>query len=255
MKRDNTMTKRYFADAGMAEGMRVIELGCGGGEVTQLLAELVGPSGRVVAIDRDPKAVAATRERMNEHAIEHVRVVSADLSDDLSGFDDLRSDPFDALAGRRVLMYLPDPVEVLRRCSRSLRGGALVVFEETDTVMVPARVSPMAAHDRAAEWLQKMLVAEGANTAMGFGLPSTFVQAGLQFERIRAEAVIQGQGTQYPLPELLKLVQARVISAGIATQDEVDALAARLVVESADPTAVYVSEMSFCAWAYKPKVR
>ncbi len=252
MQRDNSMTRRYLAEAGVTHGMRVIELGCGVGEVTQILAELVGPSGIVVAIDRDPKALAITGDRMKENDIEHVRIASADLIDDSSGLEDLQSEPFDVLAGRRVLMYLPDPVEVLRRLSGSLRSGGLVVFEETDLTMVPARVSPMTAHDRAAEWLRKMLVAEGADTAMGFGLPSTLVQAGLRFERIRAEAVIQGQGTQYPLSGLLKLLQARVISTGIATQDEVDSLAARLEAESRDPTSVYVSEMSFCSWAHKP---
>lgn len=232
--------------------MRVIELGCGRGEVTQILAELVGPSGLVVAIDRDPKAVTITADRMKANTIEHVRVTPADLIGDGSDLDDLQSESFDVLAGRRVLMYLPDPVEVLRRLSRLLRSGGLVVFEETDSTMVPARVSPMTAHDRAVDWLRKMLVAEGADPAMGFGLPATLVQAGLRFERIRAEAVIQGQGIQYPLAGLLELVQARVISAGIATQDEVDSLAARLEIESRDPTSVYVSEMSFCAWARKP---
>jgi hypothetical protein len=149
-------------------------------------------------------------------------------------------------------MYLQDPAEVLRRLARWLRSGGLVVFEETDSTMVPARTSPMAAHDQLTAWLRSMLVVEGANTAMGFALPATLVQAGLRFKRIRAEAVIQGQGTQYPLSVLLKLVQSRMILAGIATQAEVDSLAARLDAESRDPTCVYVSAMSFCAWAYKP---
>ncbi|MEM8963776.1 MAG: methyltransferase domain-containing protein [Acidobacteriota bacterium] len=253
MKRDNSMTRRYFADAGVTHGMRVIELGCGGGEVTQILAELVGPSGLVVAVDCDPKAMTMTRDRMHDNGIDHVRIMSMDLVGDLSDLDDLRAEPFDVLAGRRVLMYLPDPVEVLRRCTRSLRGGALVVFEELDLTMAPGRVTTMTAHDQASEWLRRMLDAEGADAAMGFRLPSTLVQAGLRFERIRAEAVIQGQGTQFPLAELLKLVQARVIATGIATQDEVDSLAVRLDEESRDPTSIYVSEMSFCAWAYKPE--
>lgn len=252
MKRDNSMTRRFLAEAGVTLGMRVIELGCGGGEVTQILAELVGPSGIVVAIDRDPKALALAEERMQEHGIEHVRCTSADLSGDGAELDDLRSEPFDVLAGRRVLMYLPDPVEMLRRLSGALRSGGLVVFEETDLTMVPARVASMTAHDQAAEWLRKMLVEEGADTAMGFTLPATLARAGLSFQRVRAEAVIQGQGTQYPLSALLELLQARVISAGIATRDEVESLVARLQAERRDPTSVYVSEMSFCAWARKP---
>jgi hypothetical protein len=189
---------------------------------------------------------------MQEQRIEHVQFTSADIAEDASSLADLARESFDVLAGRRVLMYLQEPAEVLRRLSEWLRSGGLVVFEETDTTMVPARRSPMPAHDQATEWLRKMLLAEGANVAMGFDLPSTFVEAGLEFEKIRAEAVIQGQGTQYPLPALLQLLQSRVIAAGIATQPEVDGLVTRLGDESRDPTRVYVSEMSFCAWGRKP---
>jgi hypothetical protein len=51
---------------------------------------------------------------------------------------------------------------------------------------------------------------------------------------------------------LLKMMQSRLIAAGIATQAEVDALAEQLDIESSDPTSVYIWSMSFCAWAYKP---
>ncbi|MCB9105559.1 MAG: hypothetical protein H6633_15155 [Anaerolineales bacterium] len=58
MKRDNTTTRRYLSDAGVKlGGMHVIEIGCGGGEVTEVLAELVGSSGAVVAIDQQSKCI------------------------------------------------------------------------------------------------------------------------------------------------------------------------------------------------------
>lgn len=251
MKRDNSITQRYFSDAGIASGMRVIEIGCGNGEVTQVLADLVGPSGTVVAIDHNENVLAMARERLKDQGVNQVQFVSADVTGDLSPLEPLQDESFDVLAGRRVLMYLQDPSEVLRRLTRWLRSGGLVVFEETDSTMVPARTSPLAAHDQATAWLRSMLIAEGANPAMGFALPTTFVQAGLNFERIRAEAVIEGQGTQYPLSTLLKLMQPRLVSVGIATQAEVDTLAARLDSESRDPTHVHIWAMSFYAWAYK----
>src|SRR5262249_9471502 len=159
---------------------------------------------------------------------------------------------FDVLAGRRVLMYLPSPSDTLRRLARWVHSDGLVVFEETDSTMIPGRISAMPAHDQATEWCKKMLLAEVANFAMGFWLPTSFHQAGLEVKRIRAEAVIQGQGTQYPLPALLRLVQTRIITASIATAAEIDALVHRLDEESHNPLSVYISEMSFCAWAAKP---
>lgn len=252
IKRDNSMTRRFLVDAGITPGMRVLEIGCGNGEVTQELAELVGPSGSVVALDRNEGGLAMARERMQEQGIEHVRFAAADVTGDLSALAALQGEPFDALAGRRVLMYLPDPSAVLSRLVGRLHSGGLVVFEETDSTMVPARISPMVAHDQVTAWLRRMLIAEDANPAMGFALPATLVQAGLRFERIRAEAVILGQGTQYPLSVLLKLMQSRLIAADIATQAEVDSLADQLDAEALDPTNVYIGAMSFCAWAYKP---
>ena len=252
MKRDNTTTQRYFADAGISRGMHVIEIGCGGGEVTQILAVQVDSSGSVVAIDRDQRALATAEDRMRGLGIEHVKFVCADVTKSDLSLEAFPHESFDVLAGRRVLMYLQNPVEVLRCLSRLLKSGGLIVFEETDSTMVPARTSSMPAHDQATELFRRMLVAEGANTAMGFELPTALVQAGLQFEKIRAEAVIQGQGSQDPLPALLGLVQSRLITAGIASQSEIDSLAVQLRMESRDPACVYVSEMSFCAWARKP---
>ena len=252
MERDNSMTRRFLADAGIGPGMRVVEIGCGGGEVTQLLAELVGQSGRIVAIDREPGALAIARQRMRERHMEHVQFVQCDLTAPAAALTAYAPGSFDALAGRRVLMYLPQPAATLRHLANWLRSGACIVFEETDTTLVPGRISPMPAHDRAATWMRSMLLAEGANVHMGFALPATLVQAGFAFERIRAEAVIQGQGTQFPLSALLKLMTPRIVLHGVATESEIEAAAQEIDAEANDPTVVYVSAVAFCATARMP---
>jgi len=56
-------TERVFRKAGVTEGMHVLDLGCGAGDVSFLAAELVGPTGPVVAIDLDPGVLAVARER------------------------------------------------------------------------------------------------------------------------------------------------------------------------------------------------
>ncbi|MEL6822134.1 MAG: class I SAM-dependent methyltransferase, partial [Calditrichota bacterium] len=211
MKRDNTMTKRFLAEAGIVNGMHVLEIGCGSGEVTQVLAELVGPTGKVVALDRNQDALKAAEERINEQGIKHAQFIPADITEGLSSLSHLSYESFDALAGRRVLMYLPNPIDTIRRLSRWIKSRGLIVFEEIDSTMVPGRKSTMPAYDRAVELLRKMIEAEGANTAMGFDLPSTLVQAGLKFERIRAEVVFEGQGTQYPLADLLLFWTAIIV--------------------------------------------
>src|SRR5260370_40916636 len=50
-------TRQLFLQAGIAPGMRVLDVGCGGGDVALLVADLVGPGGGGVGIDRVSSAV------------------------------------------------------------------------------------------------------------------------------------------------------------------------------------------------------
>lgn len=56
-------TTRLLIDAGIAEGMRVLDVGCGSGDVSFLLADLVGKDGEIIGVDHDARAVAIARER------------------------------------------------------------------------------------------------------------------------------------------------------------------------------------------------
>ena len=51
------LTKMLLEAAGLAPGMRVLDLGAGAGNVARLAAEIVGPTGHVTAVDADPEAV------------------------------------------------------------------------------------------------------------------------------------------------------------------------------------------------------
>jgi ubiquinone/menaquinone biosynthesis C-methylase UbiE len=61
-------TMQFFRDAGIKAGMRVLDVGCGSGDVSFLAARMVGPMGEVVGVDRAPAAVAtATRRTLELH--------------------------------------------------------------------------------------------------------------------------------------------------------------------------------------------
>ncbi|MBU2952699.1 class I SAM-dependent methyltransferase [Marinobacter sp. F3R08] len=248
MKRSNATTERLFRFAGVSEGMAVLELGSGPGEVSELLSEIVGSAGSVLAIDHSKELIASAQKKLEESGKNNVRFLQADLNDAPTYLKNIDLASFDAVVGRRVLMYLPSPDSVLSSLLPWLRKDGLVVFEEYDSTMCPGVVSAMPAHQRAASLLDKMLAKEGVDQSMGFHLPATYSKAGLKFEAIWAEAVIDGQGDQYSLGELLELVKPRLESSNIAAISEVDELIALIEVEK-EPTAVFVSAMRFCAKA------
>jgi ubiquinone/menaquinone biosynthesis C-methylase UbiE len=250
MKRDNSTTERLLKNSGISEGMCVLELGCGPGEVTEILAEIVGPSGCILAVDRSEEMLSPARTRLEGIGAENVRLVCADLSEGPDYLNDVELSSFDAVTGRRVLMYLSSPEKVLAGLLPWLRQGGLVVFEEADSTICLGRVAAMPARDKAVAWLDEMLEKEGVNRSMGFHLPATYRNAGLQFERIWAEAVIDGQGDQYTLCEVLQLLASRLESTGVATAPEIEILIAQIDAES-DPENIFVSGMYFCGQARK----
>ena len=250
MKRSNATTQRLFTTAGISSGMTVLELGCGPGEVTELVSQIVGPKGKVLALDRSSEMIALAQKNLSQEAQLNVEFIQADLHEVSAHFKNIPLSSFDAIVGRRVLMYLSSPDKVLAELKPWLQKDGLVVFEEYDGTLCPGYVTPMPAHERATKWLNRMLSQEGVDQSMGFHLPSTYAKAGLKFDAIWAEAVIDGQGDQFTLGELLELMKPRLSSKKVATTDEVDELINRIEKER-HPENVFVSGMRFCAKGVK----
>jgi ubiquinone/menaquinone biosynthesis C-methylase UbiE len=116
------ITRRSFRDAGIGPGQRVLDVGSGAGDVAFLVAELVGTDGAVVGTDLSLTAVPAARARAAARSLDHVSFHVGDLA--TMDFDQ----PFDAVVGRYVVMFAPDPAAMLRRLVRHLRPSGLIAF-------------------------------------------------------------------------------------------------------------------------------
>src|SRR5215472_6369362 len=129
-------TRQLFQEAGISRGMRVLDVGCGSGDVSFLAADFVGPGGQVVGVDRERKAVDWAGARARSRGIRNVNFVEGDPAE--MQFDQ----KFDAIVGRLVLMYYPDPVGAVRKLIRHVRPEGLIVFQEID--LANARSLPVA---------------------------------------------------------------------------------------------------------------
>ena len=108
------ITRRLIVECNIQSGMRVLDIGCGAGDVSMLLAEAVGPSGLVVAIDREARAVETTRSRAEIAG--HCNIEALVATDD----DIPVSRPFDAALSRYVLPHQRDPVAMIRRAASAV---------------------------------------------------------------------------------------------------------------------------------------
>src|SRR5215475_8997601 len=78
------LTERFFREAGIGTGQRVLDLGSGVGDVAILASRLVGPSGEVVGVERDTRSIAKARARVREEALKNVTFTHSDVCE-LSG--------------------------------------------------------------------------------------------------------------------------------------------------------------------------
>src|SRR5438105_2052209 len=66
------ITERLFREAGIGLGQRILDLGSGVGDVSMLVARLIGPSGEVVGVERDSRAISVARARVAEAGLPNV---------------------------------------------------------------------------------------------------------------------------------------------------------------------------------------
>src|SRR5262245_52152007 len=119
-------TRQLFEQAGIRRGMRVLDVGCGSGDVAFLAADLTELSGEVVGVDCERKAVDWANARAHSQGMTNVKFVEGDPAE--MEFDQ----QFDAIVGRLVLMYYPDPIDAIRKLMRHVRPEGLIVFQELD---------------------------------------------------------------------------------------------------------------------------
>jgi ubiquinone/menaquinone biosynthesis C-methylase UbiE len=111
------IAERLLVSAGIDEGMRVLDIGCGPGDVSMLIADLVGPTGSVVGIDPSRAALDAARQRCGVLGRTNVEFVQRSVAT-----YDGRAD-FDAAVCRYVMIHQTDPSEFLRATRRLIRSG------------------------------------------------------------------------------------------------------------------------------------
>jgi SAM-dependent methyltransferase len=241
------LTRRLLQQAGLALGMRVLDLGSGAGNVARLAAELVGPGGSVVGIERDPAAVELARRRTDAANVEfQVGDVQT-----LEGVED----GFDAVIGRLVLMYLPDRVAALRRAATRVRPGGLVCLHEADLAYLWASPeTPLWAQVRT--WLLEALEKAGIERRMGPALCTAFRAAGLPAPRMMVEAFADG-GPYAPAWGWANVVSGAVPlmeRIGVTSRAEVDpaTLADRLLAETLACNGCVICPPMTGAWVALP---
>jgi SAM-dependent methyltransferase len=244
------ITRQAFGRAGIAAGMRILDVGCGAGDVSLVAADLVGPDGRVIGVDRAPQAVGAAAERAAHRGAHQVTFQVADLAS-------LALDaPVDAVVGRFVLMHQPDPATALRQAATYVRPGGVVVMIEShlDAAAAAVHSSPYSpAYERILRWMIAVIEASGAQPGMGLRLRATFLEAGLPEPALALEARVEGgpdAAIYRYMVESARSMQPAAARLGVAplAEEDLATLESRLRDEVVSGGGVLTSPLIVSAW-------
>jgi SAM-dependent methyltransferase len=235
---------------GIQPGMRVLDLGSGPGDVSFLVAEIVGPDGSVVGVEQDLAQITVAERRRDELGLRQVEFRQGDART----FAD--QEPFDAAVCRLLLMHLPDAVDVLAHHMRNLRPGGVVVAVDYD--MGGARALPeVELYSQIFNWLQAGFEYAHVDARVGMRFPVLFEQAGFDDVGSLGLQVYWPPENRHAPEYVVGVVRAlkdAIVASGVVTEEELglDTLERRLGEALRAANAVWTVPTVVGGWGRRP---
>lgn len=169
-----------WRDAGVTTGSRVIDVGAGPGFATVDLAEIVGPTGQVVAVERSQRFAAAARQRCAARGAENVRVFDADLMNDAIAAADA-----DVAWCRWVASFVSSPKRLVEAVADALRPGGTAIFHEYADYAAWRLLPPRPAFESFVAAVMASWRATGGEPDVALALPQLLCDAGFDVRAVR----------------------------------------------------------------------
>jgi len=234
-------TRRRLLEAGLSPGWNCLEVGAGAGSVAGWMAETVGTTGRVLAVDTNVRFVSGI-------ASANLEVLEADVRTAA-----VPPGSFDIAHARFVLIHLPDWAEALDAMVRSLKPGGWLVLEEPDFSCSRALAGPprlCRAFTNVHRAVEAMFRQRGMDYAFGARLPGLLQERAFEAISIENDAAIVRGGSPHARMMGLSTNQLRekYVATGLATDEDIEGYGAF----SADPTCWATYHATISAAGRKP---
>lgn len=223
--------------AALQPGMSVLDIGCGPGHATMDMAEIVGPTGRVVGIDESPNFLKHLHDQANARRIHHVERILADAQT-LESID-LPPASIDFAYARWVLCFVKDPEAIIRGVARLLKpGGRFVVQDyfhyESMTIAPKNPVFTRVIDAVAASWRSR-----GGDPDIMGRLPAMLLANGFQLDDLRVNRrVARPDHTLWHWPDSFwQNFVPRLVEMGNITEEDAADFHAAWATASTDPAA------------------
>jgi SAM-dependent methyltransferase len=244
-------TSALLDRVGLEPGMRCLDAGCGGGDVTCELARRIVPGGHAVGLDIDETKVDLAREEADGRAIGNVEYRVGDI------LDAELAPAYDAIYVRFLLTHLADPRAGVARLAAGLRPGGVLIVEDIDFTGAFCH-PPSPAYELYARVYTQTAWARGFDPNIGPRLPGLMAGAGLEpvHAGVAQPTGITPDGSEHDIKLVTPLTLENIADAAIAerliTREELDEALDVLYRLAADTTTLMAFPRIVQSWAYSP---
>jgi ubiquinone/menaquinone biosynthesis C-methylase UbiE len=217
-----TAGRRVLLDAGLREGMKVADFGCGVGVVTRMLAEMVGPSGSVTGIDVNGQQLTEAAAWCESRGVINTSFVKADAC--RTG---LPRGSYDLVYCRFLLLHLPDPMACLREMRDVLKPEGIIVVEDGD--LASAGSIPATAIDAFADLFCRFGPTRGLNYSLARNLYHMVANAGFADVGVDIHQPVITRGeNRFFLKWSVEEAGPSFVDAGIVTRERLEHILAEM---------------------------
>jgi ubiquinone/menaquinone biosynthesis C-methylase UbiE len=224
--------------AGFTVGQTLLDVGCGPGYASIDLAEIVGPAGQVVAIDRSRRFLDALEATRIKHGLDNVVTHELDLDE-----ANLPNVAADGAWCRWVFAFVKQPRDLLTRIGGTLKRGGVLVFHEYfdySTWRLAPRLPEM---EEFVSVVMESWRASGGEPDIGLDLPHWLEELGFEIKALRPIIdIIPASNFVWQWPKaFLHVGLRRLVDLGHLTSDRALAISQAFTASEGAPHTLMIT--------------
>ncbi len=232
-------TQRRMLATGLTTGWHCLEVGAGAGSIVRWLEQRVGPSGKVVALDTNPRFLRGSSSST-------IEIMQGDICD-----TELPLATFDLVHARYVMIHIAEYRKAFERMLRCVKPGGWVVIEEPDFQAARAVTGPEESRlsfGRVTDAIERMFTSLGMDYALGAQLPALFQEYDLSHLTVEHEGHLSAGGGM--VAQLMKLsaeqLRDKYVATGKVTEADIEQYCR--LADDPDAWAIYYATVAVTGW-------
>jgi len=232
--------------AGIKKGMHCVDIGCGIGDVSFMLAELVGKDGSVTGLDANKDVIEFCKKRAEKENATNIKFFVGNVYDNT-----LKNNSFDFVFSRFLFQHLADPRKALREMIKLARNGGVIAAEENDHGMWLS-YPPSSGYEKLRNAYVGLLRLAKCDELVARKLYSLFLDAGLNANvGVYSICIPMSKPSSIVGVLIAEILKPKVLEAGLMAEKEFRSMLADLQSYTKKNNALALYALTFRVWGKK----